>query len=119
MKRKSSTLVIGNLIVILLILSGCTGNISNPIDVNIIDQGSRAGFVGLDYIVYVDATVYNRGGEGKATIWAQLTQGNSQWTEKQTIYLEEGETRYLTFEFKDATIWTMDKGLFGVWVEYD
>ena len=119
MHRKYTIIIIGNLIVILLILSGCTSNIINPINVNIIDQDSRAGFVGLDYIVYVDVTVYNQGGEGKATIWAQLSQGSSQWTDKQTIYLEEKETRDLTFEFEDATIWTMDKGIYEVWVEYD
>ena len=91
-------------------------NTVNP-NVEVLGRSARTGFEGFDYVVYVDVTVYNQAGEGKATIWVSLTQGDNQWAKNQAIYLNQGETRDLTFAFHEANFWTLSGITYRVWVE--
>ena len=78
---KKHIIVIGTAVLFLIVgLSGCTDvcNIVNPPDADIISESTRDGYEGLDYVVYIDVTVYNQGGDGKATVWAKLLQDNNQ-----------------------------------------
>lgn len=123
MRRK--IIVIGIIILLTIVgLSGCfdqeTSGIRDIIlspEVEIISENARTGYEGFDYVIYVDTTVYNRGGDGKATVWVKLTQGNSEWTKNQAIYIKGEETRDLTFTFKEASFWTLESGIYLVWVE--
>jgi len=45
-----------------------------PPDVKVMSENARTGYEVLNYVVYVDATVYNMGGDCKVTVWAKLTQ---------------------------------------------
>ena len=62
-------------------LGGCTESINemiNPPDVEVISQSTRTGYEGLDYVLYIDVTVYNKGGDGTATVWAKVMQDSNQ-----------------------------------------
>lgn len=92
-------------------------NMVNPTDVEIIGRSTRTGFEGFDYVMYVDVTVDNRGGESKATIWVSLTQGGNQWTKNQAIYLSQRETRDLTFSFNEVSFWSISDLNYRIWIE--
>jgi hypothetical protein len=92
-------------------------NIVNSTNVEIIGRSTRTGFEGFDYVMYVDVTIYNRGSEGKATLWVSLTQGSNQWTKNQAIFLSQGETRDLTFSFKEISYWSISGITYRVWAE--
>ena len=105
-------------------LSGCLQkptysdtNKVNPTNVDIIGRSTRTGFERFDYVVYVDVTVDNRGGEGKAAIWVSLTQGSNLWTKNQAIYINQGETRDLTFSFNEVSFWSISDLNYHVWIE--
>ena len=46
-----------------------------PPNVDVTSYNARSGLEGLDFVVYVDVDVYNRGGPGKVTVWAEIEQG--------------------------------------------
>jgi hypothetical protein len=122
--RKITIMLIVLMIICVGFLSGCLQkptysdtNMVNPTNVDIIGKSTRTGFEGFDYVVYVDVTVDNRGGEGKATIWVSLIQGGNQWTKNQAIYLSQGETRDLTFSFNEVNFWSISGLNYRVWIE--
>lgn len=110
-------------IVVLLIcvgLSGCIDQISetiNPPDMKLISQYKRETYEGADRVGYVDITVKNDGGEGSSTIYVKVTQGSNQWTKEQTVTLDNGESRDLSFRFAEIEFWTMDSWDFTAWVD--
>lgn len=113
---------IGIILIILLSLSGCTrineniGDVIDPPNVYVTSKSTRTGYEGLDYVVYVDVTVHNRGGDGKATVWTSLTQDGNQWSKRQTIYLNGDETRSLIFTYKEISFWGSG-GSYRAWIE--
>jgi hypothetical protein len=122
--RKITILLIVFMIICVGFLNGCLQkptysdtNKVNPTNVDIIGRSTRTGFEGFDYVVYVDVTVDNRGGEGKAAIWVSLTQGSNLWTKNQAIYLSQGETRDLTFSFNEVNFWSISGLNYRVWIE--
>ena len=113
-------ILIGVIAIVLLLvvsLSGCTETL-NPPNVEITSQNARTGMEGLDYTVYVDVTVYNRGGDGRVTVWAEVSQGGSSWKKPQTIYLNSKESQDLTFRFSEFSFWSFEGGSYYVWVEH-
>ncbi|MCJ7570599.1 MAG: hypothetical protein MUO82_01810, partial [Candidatus Thermoplasmatota archaeon] len=59
--KKIAILLIVLMMVCVGLLSGCTeptGNFINSPSVDIISKSTRTGYEGLDYVVYVDVTVY-------------------------------------------------------------
>jgi uncharacterized protein YxeA len=110
------------ILMLIMALCGCTrineniGDMVDPVNVYITSKSTRTGYEGFDYVVYVDVTVHNQGGDGKATVWTSLTQDGNQWSKRQTIYLNGDETRSLTFTYKEISFWGSG-GNYRVWVE--
>ena len=72
MKRKV-ILLVAFMVISIGLFVGCTeesGNIFNPTNVDIVSKSSRTGYEGFNFVVYIDVSVYNRGGDGKAIVWA-------------------------------------------------
>lgn len=115
--------IIGIIIILMLIaLCGCTeinkniDDMVNPPDVNVICKSTREGYEGIDYVIYIDVTVYNQGGDGKATVWSKITQDGNQWSKKQTIYIDGEETLDLTFTYREISFWGSG-GSYKVWID--
>jgi hypothetical protein len=70
----------------------------NPPRPEIISMNSHDGFIGLNYVIYVDATVRNNGGEGWVKVIAELWCGGYE-KQEQEIYMKAGETRNIQFTF--------------------
>jgi len=122
--RKTAILLIALMVIIVGLLSGCSDktnsgikNIVTPPTVEITSKSVRTGMEGLDFVGYVDVSLYNRGGEGKVTVWAKISQGSSYWTKQQAIYLNAGETRDLTFTFREISFWDPTTCYYSVWIE--
>jgi len=122
--QKITILIIVSIVVGVGILSGCSektssgiSNIVTPPMVDVTSQNARTGMEGLDYVVYIDVSLHNRGGDGKVTAWAKITQGGSFWTKQQAIYLGAGEMRDLTFTFREISFWDTSSGSYSVWIE--
>ncbi len=114
-------LILGIVALLLVVgLSGCTespSEIFNPPQVEVTSRTIRDGYEGLDYVVYVDCTVKNSGGSGKVTVYAKVTQGSSYWQREQQIYINDGESRDLSFTFKEVSFWTLEGVTYRAWVE--
>lgn len=121
MKMNKKLLILGIAVLLLAVgLSGCTespSEVFNPPQVEVTSRTTRTGYEGLDYVVYVDCTVKNYGGSGRATVYAEVTQGSSYWQKEQQIYINDGESRDLSFTFKEISFWTLESGSYRVWVE--
>jgi len=88
-----------------------------PPNVEVTSHNARSGFEGLDYVVYVDVSVYNQGGPGTVTVWAEVTQGGKTFKKAQSIHLESRESRDLTLKFKEAGLLS-GPITYSVWIEY-
>ncbi len=87
-----------------------------PPNVQVTSKNSRDGYSGLDYTLWIDASVHNSGGAGTVTVWAKVTQGGNEWTKSQSIHLDADESRDLTFEFREISFWSLNSGYYSVWV---
>ena len=85
-----------------------------PPDIEITSTNTRSGAKGLDYVGYVDISVYNSGGKGTITVWVEVTQGSNSWKKTQSVYLDHQGSANLTFEFREVGIlrsWTARVGV--------
>ena len=102
-------------------LSGCIQPPRASPDVEILHQSTRTGRDGENITAYIDLILQNHGGLGSVTVWARLSQAESSWTKKQTIEINEGEIKELTFAFtaafQEVDFWDPSKGFYSVWVE--
>jgi uncharacterized repeat protein (TIGR02543 family) len=55
---------------------------------------------------WYDIGVRNLGGDGQQTIYCHFTQGSTQITRQQTVYLRAGEYKVVTFTFPEYTFWS-------------
>jgi hypothetical protein len=74
-------------------------------DGEITGHSLRSGFEGPDYVVYVDVSVYNRGGPGTVTVYVRFTPILSEYShlflqKTQDIHLESEESQNLTIKFE-------------------
>lgn len=107
---------IGITLVFLVVgFSGCS-ELLGP-NFEIISKSTREGYDNLDYTLYVDITLYNKGSSGEKTIWAKLTQGDNFWTKKQVVYLENDETTNISFVFQEISFWTPNNSSYDVWID--
>lgn len=88
----------------------------NPPLVIITSENARTGTVGLDYVIWIDVSVYNEGGSGTVVVWAEAGQGSSDWKKSKTIYLSSDSLRDLTFEFREIGFLTLENSYWRVWV---
>jgi len=65
---------------------------------------------------WYDVGVRNLGGDGYQTIYCQFTQGSTQVTRQQTVYLRAGEYTVVTFEFREYSIWSTSRSYCRAWV---
>ena len=70
-----------------------------PPSVTVTSENIRSGWVGLDWAVWVDASVYNSGGKGTVTVAVTVDQGSNTWTKTQSVYLDAKGSKNLTFQF--------------------
>ena len=85
-----------------------------PPDIEMTSINTRSGAKGLDYVGYVDISVYNSGGKGTITVWVEVTQGSNSWTKTKSVYLDHQGSADLTFEFREVGIlgsWTASVGV--------
>lgn len=82
-----------------------------PPDIEMTSMNTRSGAKGLDYVGYVDVSVYNSGGKGTITVWVEVTQGSNSWTKTKSVYLDHQGSADLTFEFREV-------GIFGSWTAH-
>jgi hypothetical protein len=111
-------------VLMLVLLCGCTQNteeqrqsIQKYPHFDVISYNQRTGYEGLDYVVYIDITIYNKGGAGHGTIWCRLSQDNSFWTKSQTTYVNENGRSELTLVFREVSFWG-GGGEIQIWVTY-
>jgi len=76
----------------------------NPPKPEIISTYGYDGFQGLNYVIFVDVTVKNNGGEGWITVYAEISGAGKYEKQQQRIYLSSGETQALHFVF-DVSFW--------------
>lgn len=81
----------------------------------IMSKNARDGYEGIDYVLYIDLTIYNSGGSGSKTIWCKLEQNHNFWTKQQSIYLQKGDTQQLTFTFREMSFWD-GSGTYTIWI---
>jgi uncharacterized repeat protein (TIGR02543 family) len=65
---------------------------------------------------WYDVGVRNLGGDGQQTIYCQFTQGSTQVTRQQTVYLRAGEYRVVTFDFPEYTFWSTSQAHCRAWI---
>jgi hypothetical protein len=82
---------------------------------DVTSQNMRTGLIGLDYTAWIDVSVHNSGGPGQITVWVEVQQGSSSWTKSQSVYLEAGGSKNLTFEFKEIEYWTTNPVGYKAW----
>lgn len=115
------SIAVGIVIVVLLFAFGLGGiqqgfQRTLPPNVEVTSKNARDGYVGLDYTLWVDVSVHNYGGSGTVTVWVKVTQGSSEWTKSQTVYLDAKESKDLTFEFREISFWSSESSYYSVWV---
>jgi len=119
---KNKIVMISIVLIALVSLCGC---IFDSPYVYVVSQGARTDvydtiYGGVGCTVYIDVTVYNRGGDGEVTVWTRVTQytGN-QLSRKQTIYINGEERVDLTFTYQDVSCRDAIKPdlSYRVWVE--
>ena len=109
-------LLVGAYFVLTMGIGGIGDAIQNtlPPEIEITSSSSREGNIGLDYVGYVDVSVYNSGGKGTITVWVEVTQGSNSWKKTQSIFLENQGSADLTFEFREVVILGSWSGSVGV-----
>ncbi len=88
---------------------------SLPLNVKVTNTTARTGFVGSDFTVWIDVTVYNSGGQGTITVWATVLGGGS-WTKSKTINVDERQSKNITLEFMEPDSWSTSSGSYTVWI---
>lgn len=130
-------------IIVLLSFSGCTQqenaqnsntdeNTEEKINLEIIDTGNRdiEDYTGAEgehlYSEYRYALIYNQGVAGYATVHAKIVQQSGDdigkiWEDEQDVYFDAGETKEITFFFRDFVFgesYGPEPGHGIIWVEY-
>jgi len=122
-KKGVKILVVGIAIIVAVVLlfllfqSPIVQRAINPPNVEVISKSASDGLEGLDYVVYVHATVFNHGGSGQVTVWAEVQQGGNTWKKAQTISIDSKQSMDLTFKFKEVAFWSLESCYYRVWVE--
>lgn len=112
--------IVGMFILGMIFLSGCTQNDQSsydPPNIRVIDDISRFGYEGIDYVVWIDVIVRNYGGPGATTVYCKINQDNNEYLKSHRVYLNAGETTDLTFRFAEYSFWSSDGGSWRIWVE--
>ena len=117
---KKKIIAIGILmLVIVTVLSGCVSNhvsnVKKPYFA-VTSKVMRTGYKGIDYVVWVDATIYNGGGAGSQRVFCQVNQDGNEYMRSKRIYLDSYESTSITFEFSEYSWWSSDGGSYLVWV---
>ena len=129
-KNKNQAMIVLGIVLLGIVLSvaGCIGTPTSPEtrtappaalppDAVITSKNLRTSIEGTHYYTYYDVSVHNFGGAGTVVVWATVAQGGSQWTKSQTIYLNERDSRDLTFTFIEPSFWDSNSIRGQVWVE--
>jgi len=76
-----------------------------PPNFSLVDSNGRTQAKLSGSTAWYDVGVRNLGGEGYQTIYCQFTQGSTQVTRSQTVYLRTGEYQIVTFTFTEYSSW--------------
>ena len=87
-----------------------------PPNVTATSTNLRGSVEGLHYYTYVDVSVHNYGGAGTAVVWTTVRQDGKEWTRSQTVYLNERESKDLTFRLIEPSLWGSTTYA-SIWVE--
>jgi|Marorgknorr_s2lv_3_1036020.scaffolds.fasta_scaffold27763_3 photosystem II stability/assembly factor-like uncharacterized protein len=85
--------------IIVMILAACAA--IGPVP-EIVGAQARESMGLFDYKVFVDCTVRNTGKGGNIMVEAELNKGGF-WKKEETIFLDAGNTRKVTFTFSEIT----------------
>jgi hypothetical protein len=97
--------VIGIVIVAsFILLLNPLSRIINPPRPEIVSKYGHDGFQGLNYVIYVDVTVRNNGGDGWIKAFAEVSGAGKYEKQEERVYLRNGETEDLNFVF-DVSVW--------------
>ena len=112
--KKSATkwIVIGIVIGIVIVASfflllNPLSSILNPPRPEIVSKYGHDGFQGLNYVLFVEVTVRNNGGDGWIKVFADISGAGKYEKQEQRIYLRNGETRDLDFIFDISFLGTL------------
>ncbi len=104
------------------LLSGPLTKLLNPPRPEITYKNGHDGFQGLNYVMYVDVTVRNNGGNGWIVVYSDLDVGGRYEKQDERIYLNNGETKDLTFTFDVTflgTLFNLGNAEYRVWAVAD
>lgn len=90
-----------------ILLLNPLSRILNPPKPEIVSKYGHDGFQGLNYVLYVDVTVRNNGGEGWIKVFADISGAGKYEKQEQRVYLKSGETKDLTFVFDISFLGTL------------
>lgn len=88
----------------------------NP-NIRVTSKVRRSGYEGIDFVVWIDVSLYNYGYDGSQRVFCQINQDGNQYLRTETVYLNGGESTSLTFRFPEFSWWSSDGGSCRVWVE--
>lgn len=112
--KKSATkwIVVGVVIGIVIVASfilllNPLSRILNPPRPEIVSKYGHDGFQGLNYVLYVEVTVRNNGGEGWIKVFADISGAGKYEKQEQRVYLRTVETKDLNFVFDISFLGTL------------
>lgn len=123
--KMNKILLIGIIMLLLVILSGCTERSSYDNDdivypknphIYVTSKLWRSGYEGIDYVVWIDVIVRNSGYDGCQAVFCQINQDNNQYLKSERVCLGAGGSTSLTFRFPEFSWWSSDTGSYRVWV---
>ena len=86
--KRIHVIAVAYLVIVIAIGSwGYVTLIKEPPDVEIISTRDRTGLVDGDFSVWIDVSVYNKGGGGRVVVRVSVTQEINSWRRAQPIFL--------------------------------
>ena len=73
----------------------------------IVSKYGHDGFQGLDYVLFVEVTVRNSGGDGWIKVFSDVSGAGKYEKQEQRVYLRNGETKDLDFVFDISFLGTL------------
>jgi len=99
------------ILVLSFIFTGCFEEVSEivlPPDFRIMSKENKDTYEAFDRVAVVEITITNNGGDGSQNVCVSVKQGDNHWVKEQRVYLNSGDTKILSFRFKEVSFLTLD-----------
>ena len=79
--------------------------VREPPNIEIVSTNHRTGLIDQEFVVWIDVSLYNSGGEGNENVCVSVTQKTESWIKSENVYLLPDQTKIVTFFFPEVTAW--------------